>query len=143
MHPTRSPRRGGNAVEFALLMPVFLVLVFGTVDYGWVMYHLAALHSAAHHGCRRATLIDPGPGETNLQSVVDTAELAMLERFEDDGPGCPSGGCSTEVQVTGAVPERSIVCRLALPIEPIVGYVSVPVSLQATAVMRLEYQRGG
>ncbi len=142
MRRTHHRRRGGNAVEFALLMPVYLMIAFGVVDYGWVMYHVAALHSAAHHGCRSATLVDPGMGEADAGAVIEAAELAMVDRFEAYGPGCPVEGCIAQAELTGTVPQRSLVCTLTLPVDPMVGYVPVPVDLRATAVMRLEFQRG-
>lgn len=139
---TPHARRGGNAVEFALLMPVYLLLAFGAMDYGWVMYHVAAAHSAAHHGCRRATLVDPGPGGTNAGEVLATAQEAMVEHFDEHGPGCPPEGCIAVASLVGAVPQRSVSCRITLPIEPVLGFVPVPTELGASAVMRLEFQRG-
>lgn len=140
-HAGRS-RRGGNAIEFALLLPLYLLITFGTVEFGWTMYHLTALHSAAHHGCRRATLLDPGVGEAAASAVLATATQSMEDHFDSHGPGCPSSGCSSEAALTGAVPQRSLVCRIAAPLPPLLGFVPGPSELRATAVMRLEFQRG-
>lgn len=142
MRPRSHPRRGANAVEFALLMPLYLLLAFGIVDFGWVMYHVAAAHSAAHHGCRRATLVDPGPGGGNVSEVLATAQEAMIEHFDTHGPGCPPAGCTAQAILHGSVPQRSVTCRLILPIRPVIGYVPAPEEIGATAVMRLEFQRG-
>ena len=47
--------RGGIAVEFAIIIPVFLLLVFGIVDFGhaWYMDHL--MSNASREGARYGT----------------------------------------------------------------------------------------
>jgi hypothetical protein len=51
--------QGGVAVEFALLLPVFLVLLFGIIDFGhaWYMRHLMsdASREGARYGSRFTT----------------------------------------------------------------------------------------
>jgi Flp pilus assembly protein TadG len=45
--------RGGNAaVEFALVLPPFLMLVFGTVEYGRLLWTMQALQETATVGAR-------------------------------------------------------------------------------------------
>jgi hypothetical protein len=50
-----SQERGGVAVEFAIVVPVFLLLVFGIVDFGhaWYMDHL--MSNASREGARYGT----------------------------------------------------------------------------------------
>lgn len=137
----RAPRRGSNSVEFGLLLPVYLMLTFGIMDAGWVMYHLASLHSAAHAGCRRASLMDPGPGEQDLATLEAAAQSAMVEHFDAFGPGCPSDGCATSATTTGTRPSRSLACAIGVTVEPLVGFNLTAVGLRGSAVMRLEHQR--
>jgi Flp pilus assembly protein TadG len=49
-------RRGAAAVEFALVAPVFLLLVFGLIELGRMVMVQQALTNAAREGCRTATL---------------------------------------------------------------------------------------
>jgi len=52
----RSPRRGANAVEFALLLPVLLTFTFGIMDLGWSYFIRHAAGSAAAAGARAGAL---------------------------------------------------------------------------------------
>ena len=71
--PTRPGRRTGQAVvEFALVLPVFLLLVFGTIEFGRAYLTLHLLTNASREGARVGSL----PG--NLEAAVDTAVSDFL-----------------------------------------------------------------
>jgi hypothetical protein len=44
--------RAQSLVEFAILLPIFLLVVVGIFDLGRVIYTLSALHNAAREGAR-------------------------------------------------------------------------------------------
>lgn len=48
----RKNQRGGTAVEFALVLPVLLALLFGTVQFGWLVNNYLTLTNAASLGAR-------------------------------------------------------------------------------------------
>lgn len=61
--PTRGPApsggvrdRGAVAVEFALLLPVLLILLFGIIDFGLALNAQVTLTQAAREGARLAAL---------------------------------------------------------------------------------------
>ena len=56
MMKKRNTRTGASAVEFALVAPVFVLLVFGIVEFGRVMLVQQVLVSATREGSRRAVL---------------------------------------------------------------------------------------
>lgn len=135
-------RRGSNAVEFALILPVYMMVAFGIVDIGWMMYHVSALHAAAHKGCREASLIDPGRNESQASALVSHARIRMEEQFNQFGPGCPEeDGCFTAASLTGEHPSRSIACEIRAAVRPLAGLNVETFNLGASAVIRLEYQR--
>jgi Flp pilus assembly protein TadG len=47
--------RGGVAVEFAILLPVFMLLLFGVIDFGHAFYLQQVVTSASREGARYAT----------------------------------------------------------------------------------------
>lgn len=54
---SRRPRTAGQSlVEFALVLPIFLVLIFGIIDFGRFVYVNSALSQAAREGTRVAAL---------------------------------------------------------------------------------------
>ena len=65
----RKRRRGAAAVEFAVVAPIFLLLVFGMIEYGRMVMVQQVLTNASREGARRAVL----DGSTN-QDVVDVVD---------------------------------------------------------------------
>lgn len=86
-----SGRRDGQAVvEFALVLPVFILLVFGAIEFGRAYYDLHLLTNAAREGARRGSL----PNQLEAD-VVD----AVQDFLESVGLG---GTWSTTVTVSDA-----------------------------------------
>jgi Flp pilus assembly protein TadG len=52
IHAFSCNHRGQSTVEFALLVPVFLLLLFGITDFGRVMYQQMLVTEAAREGAR-------------------------------------------------------------------------------------------
>lgn len=52
----RYNRRGAVVVEFALVLPVLMVLVFGIIEFGHIFFVRQGLINAARVGARTATL---------------------------------------------------------------------------------------
>ncbi len=67
---TGTPRGGQAVVEFALILPVFVLLVFGALEFGRAYYNIHLLTNAAREGARRGSL--PGQLETDVEDTVDT-----------------------------------------------------------------------
>lgn len=68
----RRTRRGQAVVEFALVLPVFLLLLFGALEFGRVFVRLHLMTNAAREGARVGSL--PGSTEDDVQ---DTASDRM------------------------------------------------------------------
>lgn len=93
--------RGQSAVEFVLVLPLFLVLVMGIVEFGnaWRTYQITT--NVAREGARRAVL--PGTTDSGVrQTVMDRLSGSGLDTTRatvvfNDGSGlCSSVGCSGE-----------------------------------------------
>ncbi|MFO8006381.1 MAG: TadE/TadG family type IV pilus assembly protein [Candidatus Brocadiia bacterium] len=56
-------------MEFALVLPVFVLLVFGALEFGRAYYDVHLLTSAAREGARTGSL--PGKLESDVQAEVD------------------------------------------------------------------------
>jgi Flp pilus assembly protein TadG len=64
--------RGAAAVEFALLLPMLLLLVFGIIDFGRALNAQITLTQAAREGARLAAL-----GQSNVQSGTQSAATGL------------------------------------------------------------------
>lgn len=135
-------RRGAHALEFALLMPVFIGIWLGIVEYCWLAYQYTSVNEAVAVGCRAGSLMDPGVDEVNAPSVIEETKKGILEAMDVRGAGC-SGGCTPNVSLVNARPNRSLACGMTVEYGSITGFVPTPTSLSSDAVVRMEYQRGG
>src|SRR5579859_1395033 len=64
--------RGAAAVEFALLLPLLLLLIFGIIDFGRALNAQITLTQAAREGARMAAL-----GEPNVASSTQAAATGL------------------------------------------------------------------
>ena len=63
---------GSNLVEFALVLPLLLTLVFGIIDFSLALYDKAVITNAAREGAR-AGVVFRSPQPTDDQIAVDAA----------------------------------------------------------------------
>lgn len=84
----RAGRRGQAVVEFALVLPVFLLLLFGAIEFGRAYLRLHLLTNASREGGRVGSLPE------KLEEDVYAAVQDFL-----DAAGLPSSEYSVEVKV--------------------------------------------
>jgi hypothetical protein len=81
-------QKGAFVVEFALILPIFLLLIFGIMDFGWYFFVQHTLQFATREGTRLALvgrqLDDPGhPGQllsreaSIVKTIRENAALAV------------------------------------------------------------------
>jgi Flp pilus assembly protein TadG len=90
----RRSRRGAQAVEFALSLPMLFVLLAGIADYGWYYSRSLSVVEAARDGARA------GAAQTTMGNVCTTARTAAQDSLVN--AGFPTGqtvnaACSTFV----------------------------------------------
>lgn len=63
--------RGAVALEFALVIPFMMLVVFGIIDMSRIYYTLNEMSSAVREGARYAAVLeDPTAGEADVKRVV-------------------------------------------------------------------------
>src|SRR5262245_18185650 len=92
----RSSRRGGAAVEFALVMPRFMGLVMGALDYGYFFYSSQIVTNAAREGARAGVLANPGDTSGATSAATSWANNYMTA----NAVGCPPPGGTSCISVT-------------------------------------------
>jgi Flp pilus assembly protein TadG len=65
--------QGAAAVEFVLVLPVLLLLIFGIVDFGRMLNAQIVVTEAAREGARAAALIDQAAGEDRIDQIAGVA----------------------------------------------------------------------
>jgi Flp pilus assembly protein TadG len=76
-HRSRVPDRGAAAVEFALLLPVVLLIIFGIIDFGRMLNAQITLTEAAREGARAAALVKPGGEAAGIARAQQAAASAV------------------------------------------------------------------
>lgn len=81
-------RRGGKraraaaVVEFAVVLPLLLTILFGIIEYGWVFMVRQTLQTAAREGCRLAVLQTTTTPYTNvLERIAQVMEPTGLTTY--------------------------------------------------------------
>ena len=96
----RSRSKGAAAVEFALILPLLLLLVLGAIDWGYYFFIDNIVVNAAREGARAGSVTATGSGnQSTALSNAETVANGYLTRFGLSG--ICSGSCATVVTVSG------------------------------------------
>tara|TARA_R100001129_G_scaffold186595_1_gene179089 strand:+ start:1947 stop:2390 length:444 start_codon:yes stop_codon:yes gene_type:complete len=133
-----SNRRGGVAIEFALILPVFTALIFGGIDLMWLMLQKHSLQDAVSAGCKAGSM-----------SMVDIytdpyviAEEKMKGAMDLNGMvSCPASSCVVTAHAsdltTDTVPWMD--CGVTIPAVQLTGIVpGMPDTLSYTVSWPIE-----
>ena len=105
----RRNRRGAAAVEFAVIAPLFFLLVFGMIEYGRMVMVQQVITNASREGARRAVL--DGATEATVQTVVDEylASGSIVGATVTVTPNPPTNaGPGDPVTVTVSIPFNEV-----------------------------------
>lgn len=119
---------GAAAVEFAIVLPLLLLILTGILGFGRVYNVQIALSAAAREGAR--VLVVSGDAALAQAAAIAAAPGVTPAPTIAIAGGCPvgsaAGGATTQVIATRALPVT------------IVGWGTQTLSLQGRAVMRCE-----
>ena len=138
-----SCQKGAAAVEFALLLPVLVLITFGIIEFGFLMYNQQILTNASREGAR-AGIVALSPRFLNtsacptpsIKCVVDTYCGTNLVTF---------GSSSPNTEITGyaayALPGTYLTVKVTFGYYFLVpGFFGItnPKTITAETVMRYE-----
>jgi Flp pilus assembly protein TadG len=89
--------RGQALAEFALILPILLLLLLGIVDMGRLIYAYNAVSNAAREGGRTA-IVNQVAGEVRGKAAEQATALGLVAA---DPGGCPPAGGPTTTQPLG------------------------------------------
>ena len=73
---------GASAVEFAIILPLLVMFVFGIIEFSIMFYDKAVITNASREGARAGIVFaDPRPDAAEIQSVVYNYTNNMLITF--------------------------------------------------------------
>ncbi|MBI4901015.1 MAG: pilus assembly protein [Actinobacteria bacterium] len=119
-HLHRRRERGAAAVEFALVMPVLVMIMFGIMEFGYAFFIQSSVAGAARVGVRNYAINWSTTGYTTAQLQQQAIQLA------DQATPDPTKVASATISV--AVP----------PATPVAGAPCTP-GAQTTLVLKYQY----
>lgn len=131
-------QRGAAAVEFAVVLPLLLFVMFGIVEMAVLFYDKAVITNASREGARAGVVLkSPKPTQSDVQTVVTNYTSSYLLTFgTQNTPSVATSGTGgnfgqpLSVTVTYQYTGLAVGRMLA----PITG----PLTLSATTVMNNE-----
>lgn len=94
MHHHRHRESGAAAVEFALVAPLVLLLVFGILSYGYMLAFRQAMSQGTAEGARAAAIAPPAMSETDRAT---RARSGIDNAISSYGVTCASTGVTCAV----------------------------------------------
>jgi Flp pilus assembly protein TadG len=127
----RRARRGAQAVEFALIVPVLLMITAAIIDWSWYYSNQLSMLHAMREGMRIGAATDSDTGD----AAADT-EAAIQDQFDAMG--------WTGVSISTSISEDNGVCMVqatvSLNATTLWGLVPSPGTHSATERVRVEDQ---
>ena len=84
----RDRSRGQALVEFSVLVPAFMLILFGMLEFGFVFTHNLTLEYATREGARTGAALADGGGNAAICATIDPQIIAAVERVLTS-PGSP------------------------------------------------------
>lgn len=134
---TTSRERGANAIEFAMTLPFFLMMVVGIMDYGYLFMNQAGLDNAVSTACRAGAITDPD--YATPKTIAKTTLDSMSAMFCNNGTACTNTVNHLETGIY-VIPNETLECKSVRNIAPLVGFVPYPAKIQSISYYRLEWQ---
>jgi Flp pilus assembly protein TadG len=146
----RGRARGQSLVEFALVLPIFLVVVLGIFDLGRAVFAYNTLTNAAREGARLA-IVNQNVASVSSRTVNQAISLGLtsadvtVHYYRDDGtiPTSSDPLPADDLACAGSVPLDCVVVVRAsyswTAFTPGIGQLVGPKTLTATSVQPIEF----
>lgn len=147
--------RGQSLTEFALILPVLLLVVFGVVDFGRAIYAYNAVSNAAREGGRTA-IVNQTPTDIRTRAIQQATALGI----DPASVSCPPAGvsgvcvefknaaltasCSPSTGALGCMAVITVKYSMT-PLTPIIGSIigSIPITAQTKQAIESVCTTGG
>jgi len=138
---SRRSSRGQGLVEFALILPVLILIFMGIVDFGRAIYAYNSVSNAAREGAR-VGIVDQGTGSGGAyKAAIEAANQATALGLSPTDPN--------QVLVTfpdpGNCPTLEVGCPISVRVQyqfsaitPIIGRIIGPLTVGSTTELPIE-----
>ena len=89
---------GAAAVEFAIILPLFITLIFGIIEFSLIMYNKAMITNASREGARFGILYaEPVKTQAQLEAAIDLKVKSYLQTASENSKLISFGNSSGPV----------------------------------------------
>jgi Flp pilus assembly protein TadG len=127
--------RGALIVEFGLIVPILLLLVFGIVDFGRAYFTMNNLAAAVREGARYGAVLET-PATAPWPDSIKKRVVDFSYTFGGARLGTPNVTVAVNPDTTLTVTANYTFLTIT-PLVNLIGLDSIP--MRQTAVFRLEY----
>ncbi len=125
---------GGAAVEFAIILPLLLLIIFSTIEFSLALYDKAVITNAAREAARAGVVVRT-TRLTNTQ-IETVAKNYVADRLISFDAGAPSVVVNNGGGVSGANLTVTVNYTFTgLGVGPLLSAMTGPVVLSSTATM--------
>lgn len=128
--------RGVVAAEFALLLPVFLLILFGIIEFGMLMYGREVVTNAAREGARAGIVQGPPKRTAGEITTIANNYLTGTGISQADVTFTPAGAGLTNPNTLTVTATYNY--NFLIPYIPTVVGIPNPLVITTQAVMRHE-----
>lgn len=116
----RRDDHGAAALEFALVLPIFLIVIFGLIDFGRALNAQLVVSDAAREGARAAALVGAAEGEERIDNITGATIGPVIRNVE----GCPPLPAATDFAQATVTADFQFVTPLGV----IIGMTGIPLT---------------
>lgn len=141
---TRTNRRGSEAVEFALVMPVLVALAFATVDYGLYFWERLQVTNALQTAVRTGAMVRPSDAEIEAKhgcaACISTTERVAQDRMIAIGAQAEAATLTPDLTPVAGVCVLDL--RAVVAYEPLIGMFPLPESYDVRVRLAAQGAKG-
>lgn len=134
-------RQGSSLVELAVLTPLFVLLLAGSVDLGRACYAAIQVSAAAYAGAEYGVEHSTDTAGMQQAAVLNGANLAGLNALASWGCECPDGSSSSNSCASRPICSSNVVkyvlVTTSLTYKPALNFPGISSSLPLTGSARL------
>jgi Flp pilus assembly protein TadG len=133
-------QRGASAVEFAILAPIFVAVLFSVLEFGLILYTKSMLAHASREAARYGVVFcTPRRSESEIRAVVqDYLNHCGLTSTANVRVTGAAGASGADLDVLVTYTYQYFVLSKILSIAPFAGELPSSIDLQADTVMHME-----
>ncbi|MBI0577633.1 pilus assembly protein [Neobacillus cucumis] len=120
--------KGQSLVEFALIIPMLMLLLFGIIDFARIFHVYLTMDHAGREAARAASI---GKDDSTIKStaVFDASNIGLTtDKITITPTGTRSSGSNVNITITYPITFLT----------PLIGNIVGPITLKDTTVMRVE-----